>query len=106
MQMFADRCRKTQLEDHAILCFKDNFSKYRRVFFLKKKSEVMKCFSTYLNESIMAGHTIKEFLSDGGKKFDNVELRELLESEEICFRKSMSYTPQQNGAAERERLIH
>lgn len=49
----------------------------------------------------MAG-TIKELLCDGGKEFDNTEVKKILESKGINFRKSMPYTPEQNGAAERE----
>ncbi|KMQ87021.1 integrase core domain protein [Lasius niger] len=87
------------------VCFKDDFSKYRRVFFLKEKSEVAGCLSTFLNETSVAGHVVKELLCDGGKKFDNTELKKILESKGIHFRKSMSYTPEQNGAAERENRI-
>lgn len=87
------------------VCFKDDFSKYKRVFFLKKKSEVARCLSTFLNETSVAGHVVKELLYDGGKEFDNTEVKEILESKGINFRKSMPYTPEQNGAAERENRI-
>ncbi|KMQ86059.1 retrovirus-related pol polyprotein from transposon tnt 1-94 [Lasius niger] len=87
------------------VCFKDDFSKYRRVFFLKEKSEVASCLSTFLNEANVAGHVIKELLCDGGKEFDNTVVKKILESRGINFRKSMPYTPEQNGAAERENRI-
>lgn len=64
-----------------------------------------RCLSVFLNETSVAGHTIKELLCDGGKEFDNAEVKKILESKEINFRKSMPYTPEQNGAAERENMI-
>lgn len=82
--------------------FKDDFSKFRRVFFISMKSEVTNCLKTFLNEADVAGHTIKEFLSDGGREFDNSSVREILHSKGINIRLSMPYTPQQNGCAERE----
>ncbi|GFR23429.1 retrovirus-related Pol polyprotein from transposon TNT 1-94 [Trichonephila clavata] len=48
------------------VCFKDDFTKYRRVFFMQSKNEVSKCLETFLNEAKNTGHTIKEVLSDGG----------------------------------------
>lgn len=87
------------------ICFKDDFSKYRREIFLKEKLEVTGCLSTFLNEANVAGHVIKELLCDGGKKFDNTEVKKILESKGINFRKSMPYILEQNGAAERENRI-
>src|SRR5699024_3267186 len=102
----ADVCGPMQEESiggaRYLVCFKDDFSKYRRVFFIKTKSEVANCVKTFMNEAAIAGHTIEEFLSDGGKEFDNAEVREILQSRGIVFRKTMPYTPEQNGAAERE----
>ncbi|GFR03757.1 retrovirus-related Pol polyprotein from transposon TNT 1-94 [Trichonephila clavata] len=48
------------------VCFKDDFTKYRRVFFMQSKNEVSKCLETFLNEAKNTGHMIKEVLSDGG----------------------------------------
>ncbi|GFQ85283.1 retrovirus-related Pol polyprotein from transposon TNT 1-94 [Trichonephila clavata] len=33
------------------VCFKDDFTKYRRVFFMQSKNEVSKCLETFLNEA-------------------------------------------------------
>ena len=84
------------------VCLKDDFSKYRRVFFMHSKNEVSKCIKIFVNEAKNAGYVIKEVLSDGGTEFQNSEVRKILESEGITSRISMPYTPQQNGAAERE----
>lgn len=84
------------------LCFKDDFSKFRRVFFISEKSEVENCLKTFLNEAKATGHNVKEFLCDGGKEFDNANVHSILESRGINMRISMPYSPEQNGCAERE----
>lgn len=53
------------------VCFKDDYSKFRRVFFLKGKSEVANCLKIFLNEAKTVGLVVREFLCDGGKEFDN-----------------------------------
>ncbi|GBM36847.1 Copia protein [Araneus ventricosus] len=67
-----------------------------------KKSEVVNCLKRFIGESEAAGHRIKELLSDGGTSFNNSEVKALLASKGIINRISMPYTPEQNGAAERE----
>jgi hypothetical protein len=89
-------------ESHYLLCIKDDYSKFRRVFFLKQKSEVAKCLSVFLKEVKTAGHTVKELVCDGGGEFVNAEVQKLLEENGINLRKTIPYTPQQNGVAERE----
>lgn len=84
------------------VCFKDDFSKYRRVFFLKSKDEVARCYKIFVNEAKNAGHVVNEFLSDGGKEFKNSAVDNILEDEGSTPRISMPFTPEQNGAAERE----
>src|SRR5277367_89492 len=102
----ADLCGPMQEESVGgakyFLCFKDDYSGYRRVFFLKQKSEVAEKLKVYLAEVDAAGHRMRELLTDGGKEFDNAEVREVLASKGINFRTTMPYTPEQNGAAERE----
>ncbi|GFQ76742.1 retrovirus-related pol polyprotein from transposon tnt 1-94 [Trichonephila clavata] len=84
------------------LCFKDDFTHYRRVFFLQSKNEVSKCLGTLLNEAKNAGRMVNEVLSDGGGEVINSTVKSVLENSGISSRMSMSYTPQQNGVAERE----
>jgi hypothetical protein len=43
------------------VCFNDDYSKYRRVIFIKLKNEVYKCLDMYLNELSTAGHRVKMF---------------------------------------------
>ncbi|GFT26079.1 retrovirus-related Pol polyprotein from transposon TNT 1-94 [Trichonephila clavipes] len=84
------------------LCFKDDFTKYRRVFFMQSKNGISKCLETFLNEAKHARHMVKEVLSDGGGEVINSTVKSTLEKFGISSRMSMHYTPQQNGAAECE----
>ncbi|GBM01296.1 hypothetical protein AVEN_170347-1 [Araneus ventricosus] len=69
---------------------------------MRKKSEVVNCLKTFIIDSEAAGHQIKELLIDGGTEFSNSEVKVLLASKGIINHISMPYTPEQNGAAERE----
>ena len=50
-------------------CFKDYYSKYRRIFFIKQNRKVPKSLRTFLNEVSTVGHRVKVFRCDGGKEF-------------------------------------
>lgn len=82
--------------------FKDDFSKYRRVYFLKQKSEVKDKLSQFISEVKTRGHCIKELLTDGGGEFNNSDVHKVVCELGLNHRNSMPYTPEQNGAAERE----
>lgn len=84
------------------LCFKDDWSKYRHVFFLSHKSEVPACLETFLAEVRIAVHTVKLFRADQGREFDNEKVIKILNSYGIERRLSPPYSKEQNGAAERE----
>jgi hypothetical protein len=82
--------------------FKDEYSKYRAVYFLKRKSDVPEKLKVFLAEARTLGHTVKELLSDGGGEFDNKQMREITQEAGINHRMTMPYTAEQNGSAERE----
>jgi len=84
------------------VCFKDDFSRFRRIFFLKQKSEVCTVLEQFLNEAKTNGHVVKQFRCDEGKEFDNKKVTELLASRGIEHCITPPYTPQQNDVAERE----
>lgn len=84
------------------VCFKDDFSKFRRIFFIKRKSEVSSCLRIFLKEILNHGHTVKELRCDGGGEFACGEVKKILAEEGISLTIGVPYTPQQNGAAERE----
>ncbi|GFY51385.1 retrovirus-related Pol polyprotein from transposon TNT 1-94 [Trichonephila inaurata madagascariensis] len=69
---------------------------------MQSKNVVSKCLETFLNEAKNAGHTVKEVLSDGGGVVINSTVKSILEKFGISSRMLMPYTPEQNGAAERE----
>jgi transposase InsO family protein len=82
--------------------FKDDYTGYRMVYFLRHKSEVKDKLALMLAQTKTAGHTIKCLLSDNGGEFDNKSIRDLLDSHGINQRLVMPYTPEQNGVSERE----
>ncbi|UYV73839.1 hypothetical protein LAZ67_11001072 [Cordylochernes scorpioides] len=88
--------------DEIFVCFKDDFTKYRSVYFLKEKSQVIEKLEQFLLETKTTGHIVKEILTDGGKEFVNKEASKITNKYGINHRITMPYTPQQNGSAERE----
>lgn len=82
--------------------FRDDYTKFRIIYFIKEKSEVADKLKQFLAETKTTGHVIKELLSDNGGEFDNKQVKEILQREGIIQRLIMPYTPQQNGCSERE----
>ncbi|GFX39692.1 retrovirus-related Pol polyprotein from transposon TNT 1-94 [Trichonephila clavipes] len=60
------------------VCFKDDFTKYRRVFFMQSKNEVSKYLETFLNEAKNVGHMVQDVLSDGGEEVINSTVKIIL----------------------------
>lgn len=85
-----------------LVVFKDSYTKYRYGFIIKEKTEVIEALKTMITHAKNQGHTIKEFLSDNGKEFDNVGVRRILQENGITQRLTAPYTPEQNGGSERE----
>jgi hypothetical protein len=48
---------------------------------------------------------VKQLLTDGMDEFDNQEVRQLAQQFGFSYRLTMPYTPEQNGAAERENRV-
>jgi hypothetical protein len=65
------------------VCFKDDYSKFRRVFFITAKSEVADCVRTFLKEVKTAGYVTKVLLSDGGKEFNCEAVQKILKEHGI-----------------------
>lgn len=82
--------------------FKDDYTGYRMVYFLRRKSEVKDKLALMLAETETAGYTVKCLLSDNGGEFDNKSVRDILNSRGIQQRLVAPYTPEQNGTSERE----
>lgn len=84
------------------LVLKDYVTKFRKVFFLREKTEVAEHLEIFLNEGKTAGNVIKTLMTDNGTEFVNVRVTKILNDRGITHRRSMPYTPEENGSVERE----
>ncbi|KRZ89053.1 Retrovirus-related Pol polyprotein from transposon TNT 1-94 [Trichinella sp. T8] len=85
------------------ICFKDESSGYRKVYFMKTKDEVLRCLKTVLTEIKQeTGRDVQRIRTDRGTEFANRELDNFLTEKKIVHEKTPPYTPQCNGMAERE----
>ncbi|GFQ77592.1 retrovirus-related Pol polyprotein from transposon TNT 1-94 [Trichonephila clavata] len=87
------------------VCFKDDFTKYRRVFFMQSRNEVSKCLETLPNEAKNTAHMIKEVLSDGGGEVVNSTVKIFLEKSEISSHMEIVKQPLQTPEADMEKEI-
>ena len=80
----------------------DDFSRKVTVYPLKSKSEVFSYFKKYqARAERFLGSKIMSIRSDNGKVFDNEDFVKYLNSQGINVERTSTYTPQQNGVAER-----
>lgn len=85
------------------LLFKDDFSNYRYVYFLKQKSDVTACFINFLIRiKKETGEDIDTLRTDNGKEFVNKQMNKLMFDNGIKHQKTVPYTPEQNGKVERD----
>ena len=83
--------------------FKDDCSGYRIVYCVKQKSQVLECFKklqAFVKQE--TGNEIQKLRSDRGGEYMSKEFQEYLVTQSICHEVTCPYTPEQNGAAERE----
>ena len=87
---------------HYYLAMTDIGSDYTEVYFLKQKSEASKYITEFLQFlHNQLGKFPKIFRSDGGGEFDNAQLNSFLASHGIKIERTVPYTPESNGYAER-----
>lgn len=83
--------------------FKDDYSHFRKIYTIRHKSEVKKKLEEFIpwfkNQT---GHKIKVFRTDRGKEDLNEAVKTITDKYGIKHEKTVGYTPQQNGSAERE----
>lgn len=85
-----------------VVTFVDRKSRLVRVYFLRKKSEVLTKAKHFINwVKTQRGNYPKNFHSDGGGEYISKNLQEFLEELGINFEQTEAYTPTQNGIAER-----
>ncbi|GBM76901.1 hypothetical protein AVEN_153130-1 [Araneus ventricosus] len=95
--IFADVCGpfdNTFRRFQYFVVFKDQFTKFRCVFFLKQKSDVASAFLEFLAYATNLGHIVKEVISDNGGEFDNKEVRMFLKKKGVVQRFTAPYTPE------------
>lgn len=103
----ADLCGPMQVESIGgakyFLLLKDDFSRYRSVYFLKAKSEVCLFLERFI-KTVPRETTgcVKILRTDNGLEFVNKKVEILLNSNNINHQRTVPYTPEQNGRAERE----
>lgn len=86
-----------------MLLFKDDYSHYRKVFFLKHKDEVYDKFAEFLAHcKNQIGKNVKILRTDNGKEFINYRMRDLLIRNGIQHQTTVPYNPEQNGHAARD----
>ena len=83
--------------------FKDDFSKYKVVNFIRQKSEVFEKFKDFcLCLKKETGNNVSILRSDQGTEYKNKNFEMFLKNNGIKHEESVVYTPEQNGASERE----
>ncbi|KAE8959310.1 hypothetical protein PF011_g30475 [Phytophthora fragariae] len=82
--------------------FIDDFSRHVTVYFMKKKAEVLQKFKKFKADMENATcRKIKRLRSDNGGEYTGRLFKEYLSKQGIRHEKTVPYTPQQNGLAER-----
>lgn len=83
--------------------FKDDYSQYRTVYFVKHKSEVSQLIETYIS-SVKASirKDLQVLRSDNGLEFISKTVEDILQRHSVRHERSVPYSPQQNGRAERD----
>jgi transposase InsO family protein len=83
--------------------FKDDATGFRVVECIKSKPDTLAAFKRFLFQlKRETGQLLKVLRSDRNTEFTNKEFKSLLESEGIRQELTTTYTPEQNGASERD----
>ncbi|KAI5343890.1 hypothetical protein L3X38_011766 [Prunus dulcis] len=83
--------------------FIDDYTRYSWIFPMRLKSEVFGHFSTFaMYVKTQFSLSIKQFQSDGGKEYDNLQFKQFCATNGIVHHFSCLHTHQQNGLAQRK----
>ena len=86
-----------------MVIFKDDFSGYSSIFFLKQKSEAFEHFKYFvLRLEKETNNSVNIFRSDNGGEYTGREFEYWIKSKGIRHETSIPKTPQQNGVSERQ----
>ena len=84
------------------IIFKDDFSSWTTVYFLKQKSEAIDYFKKFVARlKVEKNITVNILRTDRGGEFIGKEFVEWMTREGIIHQTTAPYTPQQNGVSER-----
>ena len=85
------------------ISFIDNTTRFTVVIFLKQKSEAFATFCKYKQlVQNQTSRTIKKVRNDNGEEYVSQEWDNFFDKNGIIHQKTIPYTPQQNGIAERK----
>lgn len=83
--------------------FKDDFSGYRAIYFMKLKSEVFTCFQLFICKIRSETKAlVRTQRSDGGGEFTSCEFETRVIKKAIRLETSPAHTPQLNSVSERD----
>jgi hypothetical protein len=108
MLIFSDVCGPIQVKSlggaRYYLLFRDEYSNFRAVHFIKQKSEVLEHCKTFIALlHTQTGELVTEFRSDGGTEY--LLLDSWLNSIEIRHQTTCRYSPQQNAIERDNRTV-
>lgn len=78
------------------ILFKDHYTKFQYVFFLKQKSDAFEALRSFLAYAKNLRHSVKQLLSDNGGEFANERFFSLFKENGIIHRLTAPFTPEQN----------
>src|SRR5260221_7252130 len=85
------------------MLLRDDYSNFRRVYFLEKKSEAQPLLLSYFNfVKTQQGREIKTVRSDRGTEFCNDAIEQLSRERGFVHQTTVGYSPEQNGCIERD----
>lgn len=101
-----DLCGPMETESYGssryIMTLVDDYSRKMLVYFLSNKYDVSKIFEEFKNlVERQTGKRIKKVRSDNGTEFVSHVFENMLKRSGIVHQKTVCFTPQQNGVAER-----
>ncbi|XP_049947022.1 uncharacterized protein LOC126452302 [Schistocerca serialis cubense] len=85
-----------------LVLFKDNYTKFHYCYFGVEKSELSKILKDFFSHTKALEYSVKEMLSDNGKKFVDKEIISILSSNGITQRLTAPCTPKQNGICKQD----
>lgn len=85
-----------------VLC-KDSYSAYRQIFFVSSKADIGDNVKKIINRTkIETGNDVLKVITDNGTEYLNSNLKQFFDEKGILHHTSAVYTPEQNGAIERD----